>query len=37
MILVVTGALRQLSKSTSVLSDPSKLPEECYKAAISKL
>ncbi len=36
LFLDVSGSIRQLSKTTSILTDPTKLPEECYKAAISK-
>ncbi len=37
IFLVISNGLRQLSKSTSILTDSSKLPEECYTAALTQL
>lgn len=34
---IISNCLRNLSKSTSILSDSSKLPEECYTAALTKI
>lgn len=33
---LVSNYLRQISKSTSILTDASKVPEECYVAALTK-
>jgi MAX-like protein X len=34
---IASNALRQLSKSTSILSNSAKLPEECYSAALTRI
>lgn len=34
---IVSTYLRQISKSTSILSDASKVPQECYIAALTKI
>lgn len=34
---IVTNYLRQISKSTSILSDASKVPDECYISALTKI
>jgi len=34
---IISNGLRQLSKTTSILSDSSKLPKECYTAALTKI
>ena len=34
---IASNALRHLSRSTSILTDSNKLPEECFSSALSKI